>query len=213
VNGIINYAEILADRLGTEGPLIDLGERIIREGERISSIVRNLLDFARPRGTEMAAVDVASQLRDSLALTAAVLRRGNVEYGLEIVSDLPQVLANAGQLRQVFLNIISNARQALDEKYPAGNPGKRLDIRVIRLAGPPERIRLYFTDYGCGIAPGNLERVMNPFFTTKPAGKGTGLGLSISHGIIADHGGTLRIESVEDYYTQVRIDLPAIDSR
>jgi PAS domain S-box-containing protein len=210
VNGIINYAQILADRLQQEKGLADLGGRIIREGERISAIVHRLLEFARPQQAARRAVDAAEELRESLALSAAQLRRNHIECRLEVGRELPLIKEHPGPLRQVFLNIINNARHALDEKYPGGDSGKVLDIRISRVPRPRERVRLVFTDYGSGIARENLERVMNPFFTTKPFGKGTGLGLSISHGIIIDHGGTLKIESLAGHYTRVRIELPTL---
>ena len=207
-NGIINYAQILADRLGRESDLNDLARRIIREGEAIATIVRNLLDFARPHGEERRLVDLAEEVRESLALTAAQLRRARIECRLDIPEDLPSVRASSGQLRQVFLNIINNARYALDEKWPDGNPEKVLEIKAFTLDTDPPKVRLVFTDAGTGIPAELLERVTNPFVTTKPVGKGTGLGLSISHGIIANHGGSLKLESLEGHYTRVRIDLP-----
>jgi signal transduction histidine kinase len=107
------------------------------------------------------------------------------------------------------LNLISNARYALNQKYPVPHPDK-----VFRIAGQVHRegdkavMRLIFHDHGCGIPRDIQYKVMDPFFTTKPSGQGTGLGLSISHGIIEDHGGRLRIETEEEQFTMVTIDLP-----
>jgi PAS domain S-box-containing protein len=208
VNGIINYAQLLADRLGEDERGADLAVRILHEGERISAIVRRLLFFARPEKGDRQTVDVVAVLGDALTLAATQLRRDHIDFQVEIESPLPELIADPGQLRQVILNIINNARNALNERFPGVNPEKVLEIKVNRFGSDPERIRLIFVDYGCGIPAHLLDRVMNPFFTTKPIGKGTGLGLSISHGIIAEHGGTLKIESVAGQFTRVRIDLP-----
>ena len=208
VNGVINYAQLLADRLAGTALEVDLATRIIHEGERISAIVRSLLSFARPEKGERLPVDIVSVLGDALTLVATQLRRDHIDFRVETDSRLPELIADPGQLRQVILNIINNARYALNQRFPADHPEKILEIKVDRILGDPERVRLTFVDYGCGIPADLVERVMNPFFTTKPIGKGTGLGLSISHGIIADHGGTLKLDSVGGQFTRVRIDLP-----
>ncbi len=208
INGIINYAQILADRLQASPETADLAGRIICEGERISDIVRHLLSLAHSGGGGKKPVDLAEELQEVLGLTATQLRDDHIECRLEIDPGLPRVFANSGQLRQVFLNIINNARYALNERFAGTHPDKILEVRVSLVSGTPERVRLAFIDHGIGIPAGILDRVMNPFFTTKPVGKGTGLGLSISHGIIADHQGNLKLESVEGHGTRVRIDLP-----
>ncbi len=208
VNGVINYAQLLADRLTGNDRDADLAGRIIHEGKRISAIVRNLLSFARPGPGERQLLDVAAALRDFLALIAPQLRRDFIDFQVEIDPHLPALGADSGQLRQVFLNIINNARYALNERFAGAHPEKILDIKIGRFGSEPERLRLTFVDYGCGIPAAVIDRVMNPFFTTKPVGKGTGLGLSISQRIIAEHGGTLKLESVAGQFTRVRIDLP-----
>ena len=213
INGIINYAQVLADRLAGMPPGADLATRIIHEGERISAIVRNLLTFARPEGGSHQVLDVATALQDSLALLSAQMRREHVECRVEIEPSLPPVAADSGQLRQVLLNVINNARYALNEKYPGANQEKVLDIKVGRAGSESEKVRIVVIDYGSGIQAEILDRVMNPFFTTKPVGKGTGLGLSISHGIIAAHGGSLKLESVAGQFTRVRIDLPVAPAK
>jgi nitrogen-specific signal transduction histidine kinase len=129
---------------------------------------------------------------------------------VEVPDDLPDVQANHQQMLQVALNLINNAAQSLNDKYPDPHADK-----IIRLGG--ERVQLeggamvrrYFHDQGPGIPARLLEQVMTPLFTTKPPGQGTGLGLSIAQGIIADHRGALRLTSVSGASTTVTIDLPA----
>ncbi|AMV71736.1 hypothetical protein JCM30471_02020 [Desulfuromonas carbonis] len=210
INGIINYAQILADRLQDAAGEVDLPGRIIHEGERISAIVRSLLDFARPQGEAKQLVDVAGELQEALALCVAKMTREQINVRMEIAPNLPRVMSRSGQLRQVFLNILNNSHYALNVKFPGADPDKILDIQVKLIESDQERVRITVTDFGCGIASDVIDRVMNPFVTTKPVGQGTGLGLSISHGIINDHGGTVKLESVEGQFTRVRIDLPVV---
>ena len=119
-------------------------------------------------------------------------------------------MAQSHEIEQVFVNIISNARHALNKKFADPHESKKLEIivRPITAKGHPF-VRICFKDYGCGISPAVIDKVTNPFFSTKTEGKRTGLGLSISHGIVEDHGGRLSLESEEDQYTKVIIELPS----
>lgn len=119
-------------------------------------------------------------------------------------------MANPQLIQQVFLNAINNARYALNLKYPESHDNKVLEIlaKEITIDNHPQ-VNITFYDHGTGIPADIKDKVMNPFFTTKPAGIGTGLGLSISHNIIMDHGGKLTIDSVEGEYTKIIITLPS----
>lgn len=210
INGVINYAQLLINRL-SDNQNQDLAQRIVHESNRIASIVGGLLSFARPQQEKRQPIPLEETLHDCLALAGAQLRRDGIAPRLDLPADLPPVSALKYQLQQVFLNLISNARYALNEKYPGTHPDKHLDISGTPLEIDGQRwVRMLFRDTGTGIPPDILERVRNPFFTTKPPGLGTGLGLSISCGIIENHGGKLDIESVAGEYTMVLIDLPAI---
>jgi signal transduction histidine kinase len=113
------------------------------------------------------------------------------------------------KIQQVFLNIISNARYALNRKFPHSHADKILQIDgEVALSNNIEYIRVIFFDRGTGIPDEIIDRICDPFFTTKPPGKGTGLGLSISHAVIKDHGGRLYFDSVEGGYSRIIIDLP-----
>lgn len=208
INGIINYAQILLNRSGG-GAEADIYERIIREGDRIANIVRSLLSFARERRDEMVLVDLRKILHDTLILTEAQINKDGIHLFMSVSEDLPSVMANPQQIQQVFLNLISNARYALNQKYPVVDDRKRLAIAAEKApAGGDAAIRVVFEDQGVGIPDDIADRVMNPFFSTKPAGQGTGLGLSISHGIIKNHGGKITIESKAGQFTRVIVDLP-----
>lgn len=212
INGIINCAQILVNRGCKDKKEKEICEMIISEGKRVAGIVRSLLSFARVREGEKGPVHIDRIIADSLSLTAAHLKRDDIELTLDIPVDLPVVFAHYQQIQQVFLNLINNAHYALNQKYPDGNRNKSLTISAEKVSVKRKKlIRITFLDSGTGIPSDIIDRVMDPFFSTKPDGKGTGLGLSISHGIISDHGGRLYLESKEGESTRVTIELPAAE--
>lgn len=214
INGIINYAQILFNRSTRDSRESDVANRIIREGDRIAGIVRSLLSFARERKEEKIPVNLQKILLETITLTEAQIRKDGITLKIDIPSDLPDILANPQQIQQVFLNIISNARYALNKKYPGVHENKTLEVsgKKISAAGRTH-IQIMFLDRGAGIPADIIDKVMNPFFSTKSSGEGTGLGLSISHGIIKDHDGILVLNSIEGRFTKVMIDLPAKETR
>lgn len=210
INGIINYARILSNKSARGSSENDVAERIAKEGRRIAGIVKSLLSFARAGQEEKKPVSVESILREALTLTESQMRKEGIRLRADIPPGLPEIHANQQQIQQVFMNIINNAQYALNQKYPGEHAGKALDITGEEVAtGGGPLVRVTFYDRGTGIPPEALDKIMNPFFTTKPAGRGTGLGLSISHGIIADHSGRISVQSVQGEYTKVLVDLPA----
>ncbi len=212
INGIINYAQILADQFDDDGDCREMVREIIDEGERVANIVKNLLDFAKARPELKMPVAVEDILAASLALTKSQLSRDGIRLLVEMSQDLPPVLAHLQQIQQVLLNIISNARYALNQKYSGSDPHKTFHIESEAcVLGDQRFVRLSFTDRGIGIAPEALNKVMDPFYSTKPSGSGTGLGLSISHGIIKDHGGEIRLFSKQGHHTRVVIELPVAE--
>jgi PAS domain S-box-containing protein len=213
INNIINYAQILLDDISKKTPNFHLSSRIMKDSERIATIVRSLLSFARIKKEEKNEVDLKDIFSDTLALTATQLNKEGTILKHQVPPDLPLIHAHIQQIQQVFLNIISNARFALNAKYPEAHENKILAIscKEITIDGSPF-IRIIFRDNGTGITPNIMNKVINPFFSTKPTNIGTGLGLSISHGIISEHGGKLTIESTEHEYTRIIIELPAAKS-
>ena len=211
INGIINYAQILANKTAEGDPVHDIAVRLIKEGDRIARIVEGLLSFARRRREDKSVISIDQILSDSITLTAAQLRNDNIIVKTDLPDDLPKVNAQAHEIEQVFVNIISNARHALNKKFsePCAHDAKILEVTA-ETATPNGRpyIRVSFKDNGTGIPAAIIDKVMNPFFSTKTEGKRTGLGLSISHGIVEEHGGRLRIESEEGRYTKVVMELP-----
>ena len=210
INGIINYAQLIANRIDKESREYEIAERIIKEGDRIAVIVRSLLSFARAKKEEKKPVHIREILLETLILSDAQLRRDFINLETRLPKQPLVVFANPSQLEQVFLNLINNARYALNQKHPEPHADKRLEIsgETVELDGR-EHVRVIFHDHGTGIPAAIRDKVMNPFFSDKPDEKGTGLGLSISHGIITDHDGKISIDTVEGKYSKFIIDLPA----
>ena len=167
------------------------------------------MSFARVDTEKKVAVDISEVINDSLDLTGAMLRKDFITVQLDFEPNLPRCKAVIHQLLQIFLNIIGNARYALNQKYPGRDPNKTITISCETGSNNDEEVlRVIFTDNGIGIAKKDLDKVCNPFFSTKPPEEGTGLGLSISYGIIEEHNGELSVASSPGHWTEVKIDLP-----
>ncbi len=174
-----------------------------------AGIISKLLDFARRREEILAPSAIKKIIANSLQLVDHLLKKDGIICSVDLADSLPPLMCNEQQLQQVVLNLISNARFALNKKYPKPCPEKRLEIKgVLHQQAENQSIRLTFTDYGVGIEPEILDRLFDPFFSTKPKGEGTGLGLSISHGLVRDHGGYIRVRSKLGEWTRFIIDLP-----
>lgn len=214
VNGIINFSQILLDD-SVEEASSDILKRVIGEGERVATIVSNLLAFSRQGNTgeeNCFEVDVREVMNDSIALLHHQYKKDGIVFSVSGPPALPMVWLNPQQLQQVFVNLLSNGRYALNKKYEDRHPDKRLDVKFGEAeVNNGHYVRICVTDFGCGIPEDILDSVLNPFFSTKEPGEGTGLGLSISDGIIKEFDGFLRIKSEVDTFTTVMIDLPRYD--
>jgi two-component system NtrC family sensor kinase len=159
--------------------------------------------MARRHPPERGHVSLNHLLRDAVELLAFELRIANVEVSFDLQKDLPLVWADAHQLKQVVVNLITNARQAVQDAAPP----RRLCLRT-RCDAPDQRVRIEVADSGPGV-PGEIRaRVFDPFFTTKPDGEGTGLGLALARGIVEGHGGAIAIESSPGEGARFVIELP-----
>jgi signal transduction histidine kinase len=212
INGIINYAQIiLDDPLDAE----NMGNLrlIIKEGKRIAGIVSNLLDFARRHEDSHASISLQNVIINCIDLIHHQLKQDSIILNLDLPGTLPQIMCNSQQIQQVILNIMSNARYALNKRYPEPNPGKRIIIKGEPIIHNHKAyIRLTVIDHGTGIEHDIMDRLFDPFFSTKPSGEGTGLGLSISHGLILENNGFLRISSELGHSTSLFIDLPVVET-
>ena len=209
INGVINYAQILLNKYNDHPFIKDIAQRVIKESDRIAHIVEGLLFFSRGRREEKSQTSIEDILNDSITLTASQLKKENIILKIDMSHDLPHIFAYPHEIEQVFLNLISNARYALNQKYPVSHDDKVLEIRAQTVNTSTEPfIKVSFRDHGIGISADIIDKVCNPFFTTKKGRQSTGLGLSISHGIVEEHGGQLLIESVKNIYTDISVNLP-----
>jgi two-component system NtrC family sensor kinase len=182
---ILGFAQVLLKRIDETSPVYKPLSTIEREGLRCKRIVQGLLDFARQSKPSPRRVNVNDVIEDAVVLMEHQANSSNVRLAKAFAPDMPDVVADANQLQQVFFNIILNAYHAMPN-------GGDLRITSRRLGN---EVHIIFADTGIGIPPENLKRIFDPFFTTKEVGQGTGLGLSISYGIVEQHGGTIEVSS------------------
>ena len=178
-------------------------ERALEGIERVASIVRAMRAFAHP-STERALIDVNEGIQTTL-----IVAKNEYKYVADIeleLGELPQVMANAGDLNQVFLNLIVNAAHAIEAQVEDTEQRGRITVRT---ESDDAGVLITISDTGCGIPSEIAGRVFDPFFTTKPVGRGTGQGLAIAHTIVVErHQGTINFESTPGSGTTFRVRLP-----
>jgi len=181
---------------------------IIRKcNDRIEKIVEHLREFSRQTQPDFREIDINRPVENALIITGQQLLNHNISIVRELTEGLPRVVGDANQLEQVFLNLISNARDAMDEVTGTKELKIRSYLREHDHDGSPVVV-VSMKDTGVGIPEEHLNKVLEPFFSTKPVGKGTGLGLSLCFGIMEAHGGGLEIKSQEGKGTEVSVFLP-----
>ena len=183
---------------------LDMVNELMEEVDRINKIVQGLLSFAKPSALEVDKVDILQLLRQSLVLLSNTIARKQIDVAFDVHTPSTVVTADAAQLKQVFLNVLLNAVEAMEE-----SERRQLTLRIE--AGRPldyqsRYLLISITDSGKGIEPGDLESIFNPFYTTKS--EGTGLGLSISYSIVSRHGGEMEISSLPGRGATALIKLP-----
>ncbi|HWZ82100.1 MAG TPA: ATP-binding protein [Terriglobales bacterium] len=201
---ISSYTQMLAKQLQSDAPKAGVLDKIIKQTFRASEIVNNLLNFSRTTGAEFTQVNVNKVIEDTLALLEHQFKVANVKVERDLESNLPAIQGNAGRLQQVFLNLFLNAKDAM-------NGGGTLQLSTQN--GDSVSVRV--SDTGSGIAQEHIQRIYDPFFTTKTApaegqNRGTGLGLSVTYGIIQEHAGNIRVESRPGEGTTFTLDFPLI---
>jgi two-component system NtrC family sensor kinase len=199
---VLGYAQRLLRKSGDSPHREDI-QRIFSEADRASSILRELLGSVRDSPAARQPVDLNSLVLRTIDLQRIALAAEKIRVDLDLSPDLLPVLADSGQLQQVLLNLISNARHALLQNPSAA----RISVRT-RL-GDSGRVLLEISDSGPGIPSAHLHRVFDPFFTTKPAGSGTGLGLFIVKGLVQQNHGNIRVRSVPRQGATFSMDFPA----
>ena len=170
---------------GDQKELVELQgsvHQIVQQVDRCTEITRNLLDFARKRDPVIQAVEVNRVIENMTMLVEKEAKHKNIAIVRHYDETLPVIYSDAPQLRQVILNFLTNATQAI---------GKDGVVTITTRLSNEDAVDIVISDTGCGIPEANLSKIFDPFFTTKPPGQGTGLGLSICHGIILRLGGRI----------------------
>ena len=200
---------VILNNLQKGSPERERLELIHKCNDRIEKIVEHLREFSRQTRPEFRELDINQPIENALMITGQQLLNHNISIVRRLSEDLPEILGDSNQLEQVFLNLISNARDAMDEVQGV----KKLTIcsYFTEDDGAPS-VAVSVKDSGTGITEENLDKVFEPFFSTKPVGKGTGLGLSLCFGIIEAHGGRLEIKSRPGKGAEVKIILPVKES-
>src|SRR6266403_542025 len=201
LTAILGVTELLRERLGADDSTKRQLELTHRQARRAARIVQNLLEFSRPASPQKKPLDLNNILERTLQLHEHSLRRNNIQVDSRLPGELPGVIGDANQLIQVFLNLITNAEQAIREVRDSG----RIQIRAGRNGN---QLTITVQDDGVGIRPEALPRIFDPFYTTKRPGGGTGLGLSICMSIIREHGGNIEAETLPAGGTAFTVTLP-----
>jgi signal transduction histidine kinase len=209
VQSIMNYA-LLIQRRSSSAEVENYAQEILHEAQRVAAIVRGLLSFARQEGEPYTEVPVGELVASTLSLISAMLRKEGIQVDVAIADDVPVVRCHPQQIQQVLMNLLDNARDALNARYPGHHERKRIAIgsQAFRREGETF-VRVTIEDSGTGIPAQLLERIFDPFHTSKGHEQSAGLGLSISHGIIVEHGGAITVESELGHYTRFHVDLPS----
>lgn len=204
LTSVIGFSELLVNNENLS-PEIKEHVQIIADGSnRVKEIVKRMLNFARQTQSVKSSVSVNELIESTLSLRSYVLRTANIEVIKNLSDDLPWITADAGQIQQVFLNIIVNAEYSMKKSHGHGT----LNITTEKSGG---YIRISLRDDGAGMSSEVKNKLFTPFFTTKTNGEGTGLGLSLSHSIILGHGGTIEVKSEPGKGAEFIVMLP-IDS-
>lgn len=202
LTAILGVSELLSENGAfAEAPKRQL-DLVHRQARRAARIVQNLLEFSRPASPQKKSVDLNNIIERTVQLHEHSLRRNNIAIDFHPQPDFPQVVADANQLIQVFLNLITNAEHAIREVRDTG----RIQIRLARTS---TRVAVIVQDDGVGLRPEALPRIFDPFYTTKRPGGGTGLGLSICLSIVQEHHGSIDAEPLPGGGSAFTVYLPA----
>ena len=196
LSSIKGLAVLLQSHLSASGKDAETAEMLVKEVERLNRSIGELLDYAKPGQLKREPTAIAEVIRKTVSLIQVDAESYGISITLGLADDLPPVQIDPDKLNQVLLNLLLNALQAMPD-------GGELSVRTAREG---RMLVIAITDSGVGISPENLQRVFDPYFTTKS--DGTGLGLAMSAKIVEEHGGAITISSVPDEHTEVRVLLP-----
>jgi len=210
LNGMVNYAQLIADSVKPGTVTHGYATEILREGARVASIVRALATFAEQERhpPRKAIADMAATIDNAVSLCRTSIRKSGIRIEVELAEDVAPIECNERQIQQALVSLIMNACAALDERYPVPDAEKLIRVNVRELAEPDGAwLRISVSDQGTGIPADVQEHVFAPFFTTKSRDKASGLGLTLVRRIAEDHGGRLQFETEPGKGTTFHLDL------
>ena len=210
LTGILTFSHLLRKKMPDGSPEAEDLDLVIRETRRCAAIIRRLLDFAREKAPEKKFSDLNQIIEDTVRIVERPANLRDIEITMDLDRNLPPVWVDADLIKQVIMNMLVNAQQAIEEKGDITIRSRRVPEAISAEPGakPVPMVEFAIIDTGCGIPEQNLKRIFDPFFTSKELGKGTGLGLSVSHGIVSAHGGTIKVESTAGEGSTFRVFLP-----
>lgn len=200
LQGIMTVLKGLGKRAILEQEDRELLNAAIGEGDRIKKLIRSLQDFNRPSSYKKVVMDVQSSIDSLLLLYKSDFKKKNISVQFDYAEHLPLIMAVPDQIKQVLLNLLANAADACQQQHGG--------VISISTCQENEKVAISIKDTGIGIHPEQMDRLFQPFYTTKPEVKGTGLGLSICHGIVKNHQGEIRVESQPGKGTTFTVLLP-----
>ena len=211
---VMNYAQFIIDEAGDAEAAKEYAAAIVDGSERIANIVRNLLDFSRQDNAEVGRVEIDKMIDNTLAMIRSSFLKDQIKIVREFTAGLPPVRCRGQQIQQVLMNLLTNARDAVNKRFMESPSDKTIRVTATPFSRDDRSwVRVTVEDNGGGIPADIADHVFDPFMTTKPKGVGTGLGLSISYGLVRDHGGSLGFETDEGVGTQFYIELLVGDAR
>jgi two-component system NtrC family sensor kinase len=203
LTGILTFAHLLRQKMPDKSEDAEDMDLVIRETKRCAAIIKRLLDFAREKLPEKNFADLNQIIEDTIRIVERPAHLRDIEIIVNLDRSLPPIWIDADQIKQVIMNMLVNAQHAVEEKGGITVSTRRVSEKT----GEP-MVEISIVDTGCGIPEKNLQRIFDPFFTSKHVGKGTGLGLSVSHGIVEAHGGRIEVESKVAVGSTFRVFLP-----
>jgi PAS domain S-box-containing protein len=219
INQPLNVIQICADfflknlRKGMpvqEKDLRSMAQDIVKNVERASGIIRHVRDFARQSEVIKSKININAPIQDVFKVLGHQIKAHQIELDLDLKPDIPCIMADHNRMEQVFINLVTNAIDAMDEK--AEKPEYKGMTKCLRIqtSSQDDQVVITVTDNGLGMSTEVISKIFEPFFTTKKVGKGTGLGVSISYGIVKDYEGSIRIDSQEGKGATFILTFPAV---
>lgn len=209
LTGVLTFTSLLRKKMEDGSPDAEDLDLVIRETKRCASIIRRLLDFAREKIPVKGFFNLNQLIEETVRFVERPASLRHIEIAMKLDGNLPKIWGDADLIKQVILNMLVNAEQAIEGQGRIVIETRRFQAKPVKPdAGPLSMVEVAIMDTGCGIPEANLQRIFDPFFTSKDVGSGTGLGLSVSFGIIKAHGGNIKVESVVGVGSTFHIYLP-----